>query len=245
MNDSLFGQAGRIEKLRERHVRQRLAALQRRREHQSRVVPQRPGSLQRLERYVGGVRLDEPVRLAPAESRAYALPELAGDFGLLRPQRSQDGRHVFATDLVHRHIAEPREDVALHLLQPVCGNYFAAPPWPVRLERQLGCFAECRLPGPALLPERVSASPDQSPVLEGLVAGLSQTDERESAQADVAAFSVNRDSLDPALGAPRCHVQIERRVGPVHAGLLERLRLRGREPIHAFPTFPHGSIGVL
>ena len=179
----------------------------------------------------------EPMRLAPTKRCPDALAELSRDFGLLRPQRSQDGKHVFAANLVNRHFAEPRKGVAFHLLPPIGRDLGAAPARPARLESLLGCFAERGHPCLTLLGKRVAAVPRQAAVLERLVPSFGQTHKRKSAEPDVAALAVDCDSLDPTLGAARCHVQVERRVGPIHAWLLDRPRPRDGEPIHAFPTF--------
>jgi len=190
-----------------------------------------------MDRFARRVQLDEPVRLAPTKRRANALAELSGDFRLLRPQRSQDGQHVFAAYLVHWHIAKSWEGVALHLLPPVGGDLGAPPTRSVRLESLPGCFTEARHSGLTLLSKRVATAPCETAVLERLVPRLGQTDQRGAAEADVAALSVDCDSLYPTLGPAQCDVQVQRRVRPLHARLLDRPRLRNGEPIHAFPTF--------
>ena len=82
-----------------------------------------------------------------------------------------------------------------------------APTGYVRLMDGADGFPECRHRRRALFRQRVAARRNGDPDVRRLLASMGQTDGRKSAEADVAAASVDGDAMDPGL--PPCPADVE------------------------------------
>ena len=174
--------------------------------------------------------------LRPSQRGTHALAKLPRDLRLRCPYGHQDIQNVAAPDHVYRQATQSFEGVALQLLHPGLLDLGAAPARAVRLEGPFRGFPEGRHVDPALCGQRVAATPGKLPVLECLVPGFGQADERIAAQTDVAPLAVDGDSLDPGLRSTRRDIEIEGAAVPIQACIRQRFDFGGGESSHVFPT---------
>ena len=130
--------------------------------------------------------------------------------GLAVQMGRQDAEHVFAADPVDMPVAEDGVHVLVHRREPVLRSLGVPPPRPVRVEGALAGLPEGRGLRPPLVGERVASVGDGAAVGEGAVTGHGERDDRPAAQADVASYAVDGDSLDPGLGPARRNDEVQR-----------------------------------
>ena len=145
------------------------------------------------------------MRLCPSEHCTDPLPELSCHLRLAGPKRSEDAQHVFAADLIHAPITQDWVGMLRHRTSPVRRRFRVPPARPVRFEGLHRSLAENRNLGLALVRERITASACQPSILECLVACLGECHERKPAQTDIAALTLDGESLNPRLRSAGRH----------------------------------------
>ena len=91
----------------------------------------------------GDVVFDIAVRHRPSQDGADALAQPTRGFHTNVPYRGQHLQHVFAPNLLNRHVAQDREGVTLKRVPPRHGVLTVPTTMPIHFERLLSCLAEC------------------------------------------------------------------------------------------------------
>ena len=158
-------------------------------------------------------RVVQPVTLGdrPVHDRLHPLADPAGGLRLGGPDGRQHVQGVGRGDGVDPFAADQRKSVGLKRRLPLGGMLGVAPGGAAQLDHLGGGLGEGgdgrsgpagRLPGLPLVGNRIPAFGNGGAVVVGYGARLGQADGGIRPQAQVAAASVNHDSLDPGL-APR------------------------------------------
>lgn len=146
----------------------------------------------------------------PLQHRADALAHGARRYRLDVPDWREDFQHIGARDLGNPPAADARKLVTFEAGDPVLCLPPAAPTGPLLLQNALGSLCECgHTLDAVILSQRVAAGVGQLGDGQRLLAGLSQRDEREVAESELAAATADDGPLDPDYGACGLDKQVQ------------------------------------
>ncbi len=159
---------------------------------------------------VGWVVVAQVHRDGPLQHGVDPLLDGLGDDRLGVPDGGEDREHGGAGHLRDRPPADARERVAFQAASPRLRLLRGLPASPLLVDHRGRGLGEGGQPlDAALVGQRVAARAGELAVGHGLLAGLGERDEGDTAEAEFAAPAADDEALDPAAGAGRLHVKVE------------------------------------
>ncbi len=155
-------------------------------------------------------RVVSPIALgdSPIQNRFRPLAHPTGRFGFLHPHWRQDGQDVRAGDVGNQLVPNHGVSIGGERTGPLGGVFRVRPAWAAQFDHDFHRCSEGRrgrsLAGCdrlAFLRQRIAAFPDHPGVGQGVLACLRQGNGRVPAEAQISAFAVNGNPLEPILGS--------------------------------------------